>query len=96
MGTWCVKNNRGKEVLCQMAHGAKPFDYLEAVLDAEKKGFLPKGLYSTEDDVKRLGGWCNGWTEGLLSIPKLDGVIVPDGTFEKLGIEYKGEPIELK
>lgn len=59
MATWCLKNNKGQEVLCHMSYGAKPFDYLDKVLDLEKKDLLPKGLYSDEKTVKRCGGWCN-------------------------------------
>lgn len=96
MGTWCVKNNKGQEILCHCAHGSKPFDYLETVLGLEKRGWLPKGVYSSEEEVKRLGGWCNDFSHGHYQLPTLNGVVVPDGTFEKMGIDYQGEPIELK
>ena len=94
MKAWCVKNNKNQEVICECA--SRPFDYLEAVLECEAKEFLPKGLYSSEEMIKERDGWCNTYSEGYYSVPKLVGVVVPNGTFEKLGINYKGEPIELK
>lgn len=96
MSAWCVKNNKGQEVICECA--SRPFDYLKVVLECEAKEFLPKGLYSDETFMKQQnrGGWCNTYSEGYYSVPKLEGVVVPNGTFEKLGIDYKGEPIELK
>lgn len=96
MGAWCVKNNKGQEVICECT--SRPFDYLKAVLESEDKGFLPKGLYSNETFMKQQnrGGWCNTCSTGYYQVPRLEGVIVPNGTFEKLGINYQGEPIELK
>ena len=94
MGAWCVKNNKGQEVICECC--SKPFNFLEAVLESEYKGFLPKGLYSSEEIVKERNGWCNTCSNGYYQVPRLEGVIVPNGTFEKLGINYQGEPIELK
>jgi len=90
---WAVKDNKGREVICQ-CH-CKPFDYLETVLDNERHGFVPKGLYSSKDMVEYQGGWCNIYSSGYYSVPKLDGVVVPDGTFKKLGIDYQGEPVEI-
>lgn len=92
MGAWCVKNNKGQEVICECA--SKPFDYLKTVLKLESQEILPKGLYSDKKFI--TSKWCNTFSSGHYTVPKLDGVIVPNGTFEKLGIDYKGEPIELK
>lgn len=86
---WCFKNFKGKEVICKCED--KPFDYLETVLKFEENGILPKGVYSS--DAYSNNGWCN---DIYANVPYLDGIIVPDGTFEKLGIKYEGEPIELK
>lgn len=94
MKSWCVKNNKGQEVLCECP--SKPFDYLENVLESEKRGWLPKGLFSNESSIRSRGGWCNTYTQGYYTTPTLVGVVVPDGTFEKLGIKYEGEPVELK
>jgi len=93
---WCVKNNNGQEVICQCCN--KPFDYLDTVLKLESKELLPKGLYSDKTFIEQQnrGGWCNTFSEGYYSVPKLVGVVVPNGTFEKLGINYNGEPVEIK
>ena len=84
-------NKKGQELICQ----GKAFKYLDAVLEAEHKEFLPKGLYSSQDMVDIKEEWCNTYSCGHFQVPKLEGVIVPNGTIKKLGIEYKGIPVEL-
>jgi hypothetical protein len=91
MEAFAYINKDGQEMICQ----GTPFKYLDAVLKQEKLGNLPKGLYSSKDSIDTNEEWCNTWTYGYYNVPKLEGVIVPNGTLKKLGIEFKGKPIEL-
>ncbi len=91
MKAFAYINKDGQEMICQ----GTAFKYLDAVLKQEKLGNLPKGLYSSKYSIDANEEWCNTWTYGSYTVPTLDGVIVPNGTLKKLGIEFKGKPIEL-
>ena len=91
MKAFAYINKKGQEMICQ----GTPFKYLDAVLKQEKYGYLPKGLYSSQDSIDISEEYCNCWSQGHYQIPKLEGVIVPNGTLKKLDIEFKGKPIEL-
>ena len=91
MKAFAYINKEGQEMICQ----GIAFKYLDAVLKQEKLGNLPKGLYSSKDSIDAHEEWCNTWTHNYHDVPKLEGVIVPNGTLKKLDIEFKGKPIEL-
>lgn len=91
MKAFAYINKEGQEMICQ----GTAFKYLDAVLKQEKLGDLPKGLYSSKDSIDTNEEWCNTWTNGNYNVPKLEGVIVPNGTLKNLDIEFKGKPIEL-
>lgn len=81
MNTWALINKDNKEVICN----GELFKYDECIL--KMKEIFPDLTIEDNHDY-----WCNTFSFGF---PRLEAVVVPNGTFEKLGIKYNGEPIRL-